>query len=137
MDALGAELAVDNSFKMADRPGPKLRNGGETGEAGGGGELSGGLIEAVVGIEDDIVIVGEIVEVIEQRTPEPVNPRGWHGGVSTCGVQHVGQTVDSKANGHIVPAEVFNIGVGLGGGVRVVGDPIAGQGKCEREIARL
>ena len=103
----------------------------------GGGELTGHLIQAVVVMKEDIVVVGEIVEVIEQRSPELANPRGRNGSVSTCGVQHVRQAINAKPNRHIIPTEVFSIGFGLCGRVRVLVDPIAGQRKGEREMARL
>ena len=137
MDALGAELSIDNSFKTADGLQSELGDRHEAGEPGGRGELTGHLIQAVVVMKEDIVVVGEIVEVIEQRTPELANARGRNGSVSTCGVQHVRQAVNAKPNRHIVPAEVFSIGLGLGGGIRVLGDPIADQRKGEREMARL
>ena len=47
MDALGAELSIDNSFKTADGLQSELGDRHEAGEPGGGGELTGHLIQAV------------------------------------------------------------------------------------------
>ena len=129
VNAFGAEVFGEHEFKTSDGLCPQLRGYREAGEARGRRELTGRLVQTVVVVDADVVVIGQIVEVIEQRSPELANLIGWYGRASACTIQYVGQAVDSKPNRHVVPAEIFDIGFDIGGWIGILFDPINGHRK--------